>query len=515
MNNAGKLRPLAGVRERTPRVISIALFVVIQAGVLITMFLLFRSYFAYYYVVCIAITIGVTLHIARSDSNPAYKIAWIIPLMLFPIFGGLFYLVYGKRRPTKRQRENLAEAQKHMTDALSSRGSAAQEMESEKQDAAIQSRYITEYALTPPYRGTRTKYFPLGEDMFEHMVAELECAERFIFMEYFIIREGKMWNTILDILVRKAAQGVDVRLIYDDIGCLFTLPKSYEKQLEAKGIRCCVFNRFNNIFSSSFNNRDHRKICVIDGNVGYTGGINLADEYINNIVKYGHWKDSAIALRGEAVWSLTCMFLSYWELLSGEKDDYSRFVPTKNAPSGGYIQPYYDTPVDDEQTGENVYMHIIARAKKYVYITTPYLIIGSEMMSNLTSAAKSGLDVRIITPAVPDKKLVYAVTRSYYEPLLKAGVRIYEYTPGFIHAKNFVCDDEIAVVGTINLDFRSLYLHHECGVWMYDDSAVYDVREDFEKTLAVSREVHLSDLHREHGLKWFFMSILRIFAPLM
>lgn len=496
------------------RIVSVAIFVVIQACVLISMFVLFRGYFAYYYIVCIAITIGVAMHIVRSETNPAYKIAWLIPIMLFPIFGGLFYLVYGKRRPTRRERRRMAISAAAQDYTLSAAGADKSAIPDDP-DAAAQSAYITRTTGIPPFQNTDVRYFPLGEDMFRSLIADLKNAERFIFMEYFIIADGHMWQTIYDILAEKAAAGVDVRLIYDDIGNLFNLPENFFKTVEARGIRCRVFNRFNNILSSRFNNRDHRKICVIDGNTGYTGGINLADEYINERERFGHWKDSAVRLEGEGVAGLTAMFLSMWSFITGQREAPAPFVPTRGVPAEGYVQPYSDTPLDDEDVGENVYLNIISRAKKYVYITTPYLIISSEMLKALTLAAKSGVDVRIITPSIPDKKLVYALTRSYYEPLISAGVRIYEYSPGFIHAKNFVSDDAVAVVGTINLDYRSLFLHFECGVWMHRTPAVLDVRSDFENTLELSREVTQEALPRPHGIRRFFVAILRIFAPLL
>ncbi len=497
------------------RVVSIALFVIIQAFVLISMFVLFRGYFAYYYTVCIAITIGVTMHIVRSDTNPAYKIAWIIPIMLLPIFGGLFYLVYGKRRPTRRERRRISLSRNIQERVLSYQANAADAIAGDDPDAAVQSRYITEHAGIPPFKNTAVRYFPLGEDMFKCMLEDLKSAERFIFMEYFIIADGRMWQTVYDILAEKAAEGLDVRLIYDDIGNLFNQPENFFREVEKRGIKCRVFNRFSNILSSRFNNRDHRKICVIDGNIGYTGGVNLADEYINEFDRFGHWKDSAIRLHGDGTAALTAMFLSMWCFITGQDEEISAFVPAQNRPGNGYIQPYADTPLDEEDVGENIYLNIIARAKKYVYITTPYLIIDSEMLKALTLAAKSGIDVRIITPSIPDKKIVYALTRSYYEPLIKAGVRIYEYSPGFIHAKNFVSDDSTAVVGTINLDFRSLFLHFECAVWMYRSDAVFDVKDDFLNTLDSSREITVKSLPRPHGLKRFFLTILRIFAPLM
>lgn len=328
-----------------------------------------------------------------------------------------------------------------------------------------------------------------------------------------------MWDPILEILERKARAGLDVRVMYDDLGCMLTLPAHYKRVLEEKGIRCCVFNPFVPVLSSRLNNRDHRKICVIDGHTGFTGGINLADEYINAYKKHGHWKDSAVLLRGDAVWSLTLMFLSLWDYMCGTREDYALYHPRRYlpepVPGDGIVQPYTDSPLDDEAVGETVYLNLINKADRYVYITTPYLIISNEMITALTTAAKSGLDVRIITPHIADKWYVHAVTRAYYEVLIEAGVRIFEYTPGFIHAKTFTVDDEYGVVGTINLDFRSLYLHFECAAWMYRCSCIPVMREDFLRTQQVSQEVTLEECRGVNLVTRVVRSVLRVFAPLM
>ena len=351
------------------------------------------------------------------------------------------------------------------------------------------------------------------------MLEELEKAEHYIFLEYFIIEEGQMWDPILEILRRKAAQGVDVRVLYDDLGCIFKLPDGYDKLLESYGIRACVFNPFIPVLNLRMNNRDHRKICVIDGHTGFTGGINLADEYINVRELHGHWKDTAIMLKGDAVWSLTVMFLTMWDFVKGEKSDYELYRPQIHQnvqyPHDGLVQPFTDNPLDNEPVGENVYLNMINRAQRYVYITTPYLIISNEMMTALTNAAKSGVDVRIITPHVPDKWYVHMVSQAHYSQLIEAGVRIFEYTPGFIHAKSFVADDLYAVVGTINLDYRSLYLHFECATWLYRCSCIAAIYEDFKHTQEVSQEITLADCRAVPFRKRLLRNVLKVFAPLM
>ena len=505
------------LRFITQRVVITALLIVLQALLLFGFIWKLDNYFVYFYAGSVLLSLLITLGIINSKSNPAYKIAWLIPILLFPVFGGLIYLLFGSDRTGRYLRKKLQGIGTEMDNVIGEahRRSGAEQL---PPDAANQSRYISHCAYCPPYQNTTTEYLPLGEVKFERMVEELKKAKHYIFLEYFIIQEGKMWNTILDILRQKAAEGVDVRVIYDDMGCIMILPTGYDRTLEQMGIKCRIFNPFVPILSSRFNTRDHCKICVIDGNVGFTGGINLADEYINAYEKHGHWKDTSILLKGEAVFNLTVMFLSMWDYLDGTtgKTDYSRYYPTvwdENAK--GYVQPFADNPLDDEAVGETVYLNLINKAKRYVYITTPYLILSSEMFTALTSAAKCGVDVRIITPHVPDKWYVHAVSRSHYQPLIEAGVKIYEYTPGFIHAKTFVVDDDYAVVGTINLDYRSLYLHFECAVWMYQTPSVAQVRDDFFKTQQISQEITLEECRSLSFPRRLGRSVLRVFAPLM
>ena len=505
------------LRFITQRVVITALLIVLQVLLLFGFIWKLDNYFVYFYAGSVLLSLLITLGIINSKSNPAYKIAWLIPILLFPVFGGLVYLLFGSDRTGRYLRKKLQGIGTEMDNVIGEahRRSGAEQL---PPDAANQSRYISHCAYCPPYQNTTTEYLPLGEVKFERMVEELKKAKHYIFLEYFIIQEGKMWNTILDILRQKAAEGVDVRVIYDDMGCIMILPTGYDKTLEQMGIKCRIFNPFVPILSSRFNTRDHRKICVIDGNVGFTGGINLADEYINAYEKHGHWKDTSILLKGEAVFNLTVMFLSMWDYLDSTtgKTDYSRYYPTvwdENAK--GYVQPFADNPLDDEAVGETVYLNLINKAKRYVYITTPYLILSSEMLTALTSAAKCGVDVRIITPHIPDKWYVHAVSRSHYQPLIEAGVKIYEYTPGFIHAKTFVVDDDYAVVGTINLDYRSLYLHFECAVWMYQTPSVAQVRDDFFKTQQISQEITLEECRSLSFPRRLGRSVLRVFAPLM
>ena len=352
--------------------------------------------------------------------------------------------------------------------------------------------------------------------MFPVLVRELKQAKKYIFIEYFIINDGVMWQTILNILEKKAAEGVDVRLIYDGFGCLTTLPHKYYEELQKKGIKCQVFNPFRPILNIIQNNRDHRKLCIIDGWVGFTGGINLADEYINQKARFGHWKDCGILVRGKAVWSMTVMFLSLWGYVDRSEEDVSRFradYPEKRGGTG-FLQPFADSPLDNEDVGATILQSVISSAQERMWIMTPYLILDDKMTTALCVAAKTGVDVRIITPGIPDKWYVHAVTRANYEELTRAGVRIFEYTPGFIHSKVYLADTKQAVVGTVNLDFRSLYLHFEDAVYLYDTTVNAQVQADFEETLPQCREITAEQCRHTH-LTQRVRSLLRLLAPRM
>ncbi len=463
------------------------------------------------------LSIMIVLFINFKEENTSYKIGWIILIMALPLFAWLFYLSFGDKRLSKGMRIRLNRQHDRIAELLKLNNGLIDEIAEIDERAIGTCRYLQEKSHYPLYKNTATKYYPSGETMFEDMLIELKKAEQFIFLEYFIIGEGLMWNSILEILTRKAAEGVDVRMIYDDIGSLLLLPGDFTRRMEQKGIKCIAFNKFRPILSLPMNNRDHRKYLVIDGHTAFNGGINLADEYINEIEKYGYWKDTGVRLKGDAVWSFTLMFLEMWNAFSKNKDILEDFKPYfNNIPDfepTGYVQPFSDSPLDDETVGENIYIEILSQAKKYVYIFTPYLIIDTEMKSSLCMAAKRGVDVRIVTPGNPDKKIVYRFTRSNYAPLLEAGIRIFEYTPGFIHAKSYVCDDELAVVGTINMDYRSLYLHFECATLLYKTSSIFDLKADAAETILKSNEVILDDCR--HGfLGNVFDAVIRIFAPL-
>lgn len=452
----------------------------------------------------------------RKEDNPAYKTAWIVMILLFPLFGGIFYLFWGNTPFNQSKLHHRFSPRPPRFDGAAHQPASA-ELCAELPRHAAKCRYIENIAGMPAWTNTTAEYFPLGEDLYQSMLTELPRAKKFIFLEYFIIEPGVMWDAILEILIQKAQEGVDVRLIYDDVGTMGKLPSQYDRYLRSLGIRAVRFNRFLPTLNTYLNNRDHRKICVIDGNVSYMGGINLADEYINHTVRFGHWKDTSVCLRGDATINATMMFLQLWEFSTGEKvpADITMYRPTCVQPAMGYVQPFGDSPLDQDNAGEAVYMQIISNARRYVYITTPYLVLDNEMLTALTVAAKSGVDVRIITPGIPDKKLVYMVTRSFYPQLFRAGVKLYEYRPGFLHAKMIVADDEIGIIGTMNMDFRSFYMHFECGTVFYANDVVLEAREDIEEIMAVSRPINEEWLRRVPWLTSIAASILRLFAPML
>lgn len=503
------------------RIFYVAFALMVQLGWLLAIFLRLAGYSRYISFGLDVLSILIVLWIVNKKTNPSYKLAWTMLILCLPIFGLVLYLVFGQSRIATYMQERFTEILDLTGDYLKGDEITHEKLREEDSSACIQSDYIFKNSGYPVHENTTAEYFQVGDDMFPVLVKELEQARHYIFIEYFIIHDGVMWRTILDILERKVKEGLDVRLIYDDVGCLTTLPHKYYEQLRQKGIKCVVFNPFRPILNVIQNNRDHRKFCIIDGYVGFTGGINLADEYINQKERFGHWKDTAVMLKGDAVWNMTAMFLHMWSVVTGskERESFDNFLPHRfhqeEFRSDGYIQPFCDSPLDDETVGENVYLNIINRAKRYVYICTPYLIIDNEMMTALCLAAKSGIDVRIMTPGIPDKKMVFLLTQSYYQQLLEAGVKIYEYQPGFLHAKSFVCDDEIGVVGTINLDYRSLYLHFEDGVWIYKNSVIHDIKQDFVETLDYCNPISLEFCRGRNAAVRAMQNVLRLFAPML
>ena len=498
------------------RTLVIAALLIIQFYILFSFLFSLVQYVPAFFGSVLVFTALMLLVVLNSRADPTVKLSWSILIAILPLFGSLLYLFVrlelGHRVEQKKYEFTLRDSASyiHQNDEV------LLKLEREDKNVYNISRYLHQSGNFPVYSGTDVAYFPLGEDKFQRLLVELEKAEKFIFLEYFIIADSYMWRSILEILERKAAMGVDVRVLYDGT-CAFTLlPYGYPKELEARGIRCKMFSPIRPFVSTHYNNRDHRKIVVVDGRVAFTGGVNLDDCYINREVLHGHWKDTAVMLTGEAVQSFTMMFLQMWNSTE-KKRVYEPFLIQHGEPvtGSGYVIPYGDSPTDDERVGQMVYLNLLNQAKDYVYIMTPYLIIDQQTVTALCFAAKRGVDVRLILPHIPDKKTVFLMAKNHYPELLEAGVKIFEYTPGFVHAKVFLCDDTQAVVGTINLDYRSLYLHYECAVYLYRVDAIRDIREDFEKTLEKSQEVTLAQAQDRKLFSKLLGAVLKVFAPLM
>ena len=463
------------------------------------------------------VSILVALGVVGSRVKPAFKLTWLVSVLTFPIFGGLFYLIWELQKRGGRT-ARLARVEEESRPLFGGTEEALEEAIARYPGQTRQLRYLQTKAGFPVRTDSEAAYYASGREMLEAMLDAIGRAKRYIFLEYFIIEDGEMWSSMVEVLKRKAAEGLTVRVMYDDFGCLLRLPDDFARTLTGWGIECAVFNPFRPIFTSSQNNRDHRKILSVDGKIAFTGGVNLADEYIGVKQSLGRWKDAGIRVDGSAAWSLTLIFLQLWGVTVNLEEDFGRWKPADGEmpvrPDCGLVLPYCDSPTDTENVGEHVYLNIINSAKNYVYIMTPYLILDDGVISALCLAAKSGTDVRILTPQIPDKRLVHLTSRSYYPDLLAAGVRIYEYAGGFLHAKVFVSDDETATVGSTNLDFRSLYLHFECGVWMCGSPAVAAARGDFLATLENSAEIRAEDV-RVTWWRGLFNQLLRLIAPLL
>ena len=492
-----------------------ALLLVLELVLLWMMWRWFNNDFEWFAAVQGVFTVLMFFHLFNSDMDATGKLTWMFLLAVIPIPASIFLWFTEKDVGHRTLKRMVQQRIDESRDLLHQEPEVLRDPEIESSGTDDLCRYLNRSGSFPLYANTETKFFPQGEDKFAALLEELQKAEKFIFLEYFIIDEGYMWGSILKILADKAAQGVDVRVLYDGMLEISTLPWDYPRRLEKLGIRCKAFAPIQPFLSTHYNYRDHRKILVIDGKVAFTGGVNLADEYINRKERFGHWKDTAILLRGEAVQSFTLMFLQMWNLTEKEPRWDEALLPSPPVEAEGYVMPYCDCPLDDYKVGESVYMDILNRAKDYVHIMTPYLILDNEMETALKFAAQRGVDVKLILPGIPDKKLVYMITRSYYQQLHRAGVKIYEYRPGFLHAKTIVSDDDTAVVGTINMDFRSFFLHFECATCFYNSSVVAAVKQDIMETINVSRRIDDEWLRRVPWIRSIMASVLRLFAPLL
>lgn len=500
---------------------------ILQLLIVITFYAWLRDLLPFFSVIVTLVTIGGVIYLFGSGMDSSAKLTWMFIIAIAPITGAAMLaftqMNFGHRQIMKRTSE-LIDSTKN---AAPQPEEAIRKLKDDPSGTDDLVAYMNRSGCFPVYNRTKATYFPLGEAKFEAMLEELKKAEKFIFMEYFIISEGYMWGSILKILIDKAKEGVEVRVMYDGMLEVSTLPANYCKLLQEHGIAAKAFSPIRPVISSHYNYRDHRKILVIDGKVAFTGGVNLGDEYINREERFGHWKDTAVMLKGDAAASFTLMFLQMWNITETEP----RFEPymsicqeaarvsggfsVTRGGSDGFVIPYCDCPLDEDKVGELVYMDILNRASDYVHIMTPYLILDGELETALKFAAQRGVDVKLILPGIPDKKLAFALAKSHYKRLIDAGVKIYEYTPGFVHAKVFVSDDMKAVVGTINLDYRSLYHHFECAAYLYKTECISDIERDFQDTLSKCRPVTLESIKNEKAYYKIMGSLMKFIAPMM
>lgn len=539
-----RLRLMLRIAFSRTAIIVVALL--LQLFVFIASFYWLKDYSTVVYAAFVLLGAVTVVHILNEENNASFKIAWIIPVLVIPVFGTVLYIYINLQPGTKRIHKKLTKIEDEIRPYLAQNEETVQELQEQSAGEKGIADYLYHADNYPVYAGCKMKYYPIGEAKFADMIEQLKHAEHFIFMEYFIVAKSYMWNTILEILKEKAAQGVEVRMMYDGMCSLALLPYGYYKDLEKMGIQSIPFSQIRPVLSTYQNNRDHRKILIIDGKTVFTGGINLADEYINRIDRFGHWKDTAVMIQGEAVKSFTLLFLKMWHVAKGKdsipeeeirkytvsvwenaqtgdmctdmesmRNTDMQITQDKKLHAGGYVIPYGDDPYGDERIGKQVYIDILNRARKYVHIMTPYLILDDEMITALRYCAKRGVETVIIMPHIPDKIYAYLLARTYYKQLLKYGVKIYEYTPGFVHAKVFVSDDIRGCVGTINLDFRSLYLHFECGAYMYSNDVLHDVEQDFKETLKQCQEITKESCDKYPKGKMLVGKMLRLIAPLM
>ncbi len=494
------------------RALIVVLGVILQFGFSIVIRLFFYKYLGiitlFYNIVSILIVLGILKESTRLSND----LPWVILILIFPIFGTILLITLGKNYSKNKLLKSIFEHEKEYNKYLVQNEEIKNEIDNKKLDNIKYLINRTNYFVST---NNEITYYNFGQEFYPELLKELKKAEKFIFMEYFIINEGIMWNSILDILKEKAKQGVDVRILYDDMGSIAMLSTNYSKQLAKYGIKCISFNKLSPFKGIFMNNRDHRKITVIDGKVAFSGGVNLSDEYININSKLGIWKDNGIKIVGDAIWNLTVMFLTLWNANINEDKDITKFKYDfkDNNQNNGYVIPYGVAPLHKDLIGEDVYINMINSAKDYLYIMTPYLIIDTDMVNSLCRAAQRGVDVRIIVPGIPDKKIVYTQTTSFFKVLHEKGVKIYKYTNGFVHSKVFLSDNIRSVVGTINMDYRSLYLHFENGIYMENVEAISDIVKDFESTFADCEILNEKNV-KAGFIKSLWQSILRLFAPL-
>ena len=498
------------------RIITAGLLILFQIAVWLVIELYMTNISRVIYLLIQVASLVIVFAILNKRDNPSYKMMWVIFILATPLVGGVLFFLWGNGKVKPLLKKRMAQQKKLNKTYLWQDPQVVTDLHFEDVDHARQSQFLFHESGYPVYTDTTVEYLSPGEKFLPRMLEELETAEKYIFLEYFILARGKMWNAIHDVLRRKAQEGVEVRIIFDDFGSISRQNRNFVKNLRKEGIRVMAFNRVRASVDLFLNNRDHRKICVIDGYVSMTGGLNIADEYINEASPHGYWMDCALIMKGPAATSFAVAFCEMWSSMSRERLDPKKYIVDTFPKAPGYVQPYMENPLDTKHyPGEGIYRQILGTAKDYVYIVSPYLILDNTMTTALTSAAKAGIDVRILTPKIRDKWYVHPVTQFNYQELLEAGVRIFEFTPGFIHSKLFVSDDAIATCGTINMDYRSFYFHFECGVWMCKTKAVEDIKEHFLKMQAISEEIIPSKWSKRPLRKRFTQALLNVFAPFM
>lgn len=501
---------------------------VILAELLLIFYLVFEAYEYSIFALALisAVNIAIVISLINRNANPEYKTSWLVVVMLIPPFGGVLYAMFYSRKVSRKETRLMRKIQSNL-DSICDTGDGVFEerevefamLKAENPLAAGKAHAIlNDDSVARLYKNTETEFFELGEDMYKRMLEDVAAAKRYVFLEYFIIENGKMWQGIHELLLKKVSEGVEIRVMYDDIGCMKTLPLRYNKTLIGEGISCVRFAPVTPRVSVAHNNRDHRKILIVDGEIAYTGGINIADEYINAKQRFGHWKDGGVRVVGDGVIGLLKLFVASWDLCTGKITEFTKYMPEKrnSHDDGGYYIPFGSgpAPIYNRPVGKNAILNVINQAESYVYITTPYLVVDYDLTESLRNAALRGVDVRIITPAKADKRMVKVMTKSSYQNLISAGVGIYEYLPGFIHEKTIVSDGLYAIVGTINLDYRSLAHHYENAVWIYGSPTVNRITEAFMRTVSVSEKKDLADA-RLTFYEWVVRNVMRIFAPLM
>ena len=508
----------ATVKNSVGRLAFAGLCVLLQISWLLLLAFRLNAYSAWISLATNIAAFALAMRIHGKYTNAAFKMPWIIVLLVFPMLGLCLYGLFGHvGLMGKKKQVQFKQLDQELFALNPQREEVMKRLEAEDYAIANQCRYINNYGGYPVFDNTEVVFFADALKGFEAQLEAIEKAEKFVFMEYHAIEEAQAFARLKEVLARKAAMGVEIRFFYDDVGSGVFIDRSFIKRMEAIGVQCRVFNPVSAVFNLFMNNRDHRKITVVDGKVGFTGGYNLADEYFNITQPYGHWKDTGVKLTGEAVKNLTVMFLEMWNAMKKTDTDFQKYLEVGACAihHPGFVQPYGDSPLDGEPVGENVYLNMIKHAKHKLYVATPYLIISDEMNRELGLAAKRGVDVRVITPGIPDKKTIYKVTRSYYAGLVRQGVRVYEYTPGFLHEKQVLCDESCAAVGTINFDYRSLYHHFENGVFLYKCRSVADISQDFEDTLEMCREVTEYYKSGRSAVLRGTQRLLKLFAPLL